>query len=109
MLSSKPLEDFRYLALRAACSLLSLSPDIISLPAEVQLAAAASQADVAAGEAAGGDAEQQQPAGRSSMDGSTGPQAPKDLLVGHRCVLAWASLRSHMDCRTQSGWQPETG
>lgn len=73
-------------------SLLSLAPDMISLPTgEGGLAATASQADVAAGEAAGGEGEQDGAAAghatRSSRDSITGAAtAPRDLLVGHRCM-----------------------
>jgi hypothetical protein len=67
------------------CSLLKLSPDIISLPHE-GLPATASHADVTAGDAGAAEGEQHTTAtARSSGDGSTGAAAAgKDLLVGHR-------------------------
>jgi len=71
------------------CSLLKLSPDIITLPCE-GLAATASQTDVAAGDTSG-DAEQHTHAAsdaRSSGDSSSshGAAASKDILAGRRCV-----------------------
>lgn len=81
-----------------SCSLLSLAPDMISLPmGDGGLAATASQADVAAGEAASGEGEQDGAAAghatRSSRDSITGAAtAPKDLLVGHRCVCVRGSV-----------------
>jgi hypothetical protein len=79
-------------SLQCSCSLLSLAPDMITLPTgEGGLAATASQAELAAGEAAGGEGEQDGAASghatRSSRESMTGAAtATKDLLVGHRCV-----------------------
>lgn len=76
--------------------MLSLAPDIISLPTD-GLAATASQADVS-GEAGAEGGEQDSAArGRSSGDSSNGAASqaaagPKDLLVGHRCVVAMSTM-----------------
>jgi hypothetical protein len=77
------------------CSLLKLSPDIVSLPTE-GLATAASQADVAAGDAGAEGEQQNATTARSSTDGAAGAgaaaPAPKDLLVGHRSVgVQWSA------------------
>jgi hypothetical protein len=81
------------------CSLLRLAPDIISLPTD-GLAATASQADVSAGEAGAEGGEQDSAArGRSSGDSTGGANqaaaGPKDLLVGHRCVVTQLASTQH--------------